>query len=321
MTDKHVKTRLYVLAALILIYIALPLPFINTPYAVFILAQMTFFTIFAYSFNFLFGFTRQLFLCIGAFTGIGAYITGIILRDGIAGPVEAVALSTVVVAFIGLAVSILSVRRKLVAIFTGIFTLAITLVFSNLVTGLVDLTGGETGFRIRGVSLLFLDNLPYYMRYYYIALTTLLIVTVIAFYLIYYTRTGYAYRCIIDDELSAELVGINVQRVKTLTSLLASALLGFSGALYGLFSQLISPSYYAFGSIDLPVQIIVILGGRTSLLGPYIGSAIIAVVNESLRFLGPLTQLLYGLILMLLLAFFRNGIVDFVKRKVAPWFY
>ncbi|MDR7439689.1 MAG: hypothetical protein QN181_07340, partial [Armatimonadota bacterium] len=51
----YVKTRLYVLAALILIYIALPLPFINTPYVVFILAQMTFFTIFAYSFNFLRG--------------------------------------------------------------------------------------------------------------------------------------------------------------------------------------------------------------------------------------------------------------------------
>ncbi len=321
MTDRFLKTRLYVLAALVIIYIVLPLPFINTPYVVFILAQMTFFTVFAYSFNFLFGFTRQLFLCVGAFAGIGAYITGIMLRDGLTGPIEAVALSTVAVALIGWAVSIVSVRRRLVAIFTGIFTLAITLVFGNLVTGLVEVTGGETGFRIRGVSLLFLDTMPYYMRYYYIALATLLSVTTVAFYLIYYTKTGYAYRCIIDDELSAELVGINVQRVKTLTALLASALLGFSGALYGLFSQLISPSYYAFGSIDLPVQIIVILGGRTSLLGPYIGSAIIAVVNESLRFLGPLTQLLYGLILMLLLAFFRNGIVDFVKRKVAPWFY
>ncbi|MEM0349790.1 MAG: branched-chain amino acid ABC transporter permease [Candidatus Caldarchaeum sp.] len=321
MTDRYLKTRLYVLAALVIIYIVLPLPFINTPYVVFILAQMTFFTVFAYSFNFLFGFTRQLFLCVGAFAGIGAYITGIMLRDGLTGPIEAVALSTVAVALIGWAVSIVSVRRRLVAIFTGIFTLAITLVFGNLVTGLVEVTGGETGFRIRGVSLLFLDTMPYYMRYYYIALATLLLVTTVAFYLIYYTKTGYAYRCIIDDELSAELVGINVQRVKTLTALLASALLGFSGALYGLFSQLISPSYYAFGSIDLPVQIIVILGGRTSLLGPYIGSAIIAVVNESLRFLGPLTQLLYGLILMLLLAFFRNGIVDFVKRKVAPWFY
>ncbi|MDW7977407.1 MAG: hypothetical protein RMH74_01230, partial [Candidatus Caldarchaeum sp.] len=90
---------------------------------------------------------------------------------------------------------------------------------------------------------------------------------------------------------------------------------------YGLFSQLIAPSYFAFATVDLPAQIIVILGGRASLLGPYIGSAIITVINEALKFLGPLTQLLYGLILILLLAFFRNGIVDFVKRRFLPWFF
>ncbi|MEM4304052.1 MAG: branched-chain amino acid ABC transporter permease [Candidatus Caldarchaeum sp.] len=321
MTEKYAKTRLYSLATLILICLVAPLPFINTPYAAFILAQMIFLTIFAYVFNFLFGFTRQLFLCIGALAGIGSYITGIMLRDGIMGPVEAVALSTLVVALVGWAVSLLSMIRRFVVIFTGIFTLAITLVFSNLVTGLVNVTGGETGFRIRGVSLLFFDVLPYYMRYYYIALAALLFVTVVAFYLLLYTKIGYAYRCIMDDELSAELVGINVQRVKTVTALLASALLGFSGALYGLFSQLIAPSYYTFSSIDLPIQLIVILGGRSSLLGPYIGSVIIALVNEVLRFLGPLTQLIYGLILMLLLTFFRNGIVDFLKKRIAPWLY
>ncbi|MCX8201652.1 MAG: branched-chain amino acid ABC transporter permease [Candidatus Caldarchaeum sp.] len=315
------KTRLIALIVLVAVYAVIPLLFLNTPYVVFILAQMAFFTIFAYGFNFLFGFSRQLFLCIGAFTGIGAYITGISLRDGLMGPVEAVLLSTAAVAAVGWVVSFLSVRRKLVVIFTGIFTLAITLVFNNLVIGLANVTGGETGFRIRGISLGPLDALPYNLRYYYVAIATVLAITVISYYLLFHTRTGYAYRCIMDDEISSELVGINVARVKTLTALLSSAVLGFSGAQYALFSQLIAPSYFAFASVDLPVQIIVILGGRASLLGPYIGSAIIAVVNEALKFLGPLTQVLYGLTLMLLLAFFRNGIVDFVRRKLFPWFF
>ncbi|MCS7109988.1 MAG: branched-chain amino acid ABC transporter permease [Candidatus Caldarchaeum sp.] len=315
------KTRLIALIVLVAVYAVIPLLFLNIPYVVFILAQMAFFTIFAYGFNFLFGFSRQLFLCIGAFTGIGAYITGISLRDGLMGPVEAVLVSTAAVAAVGWAVSLLSVRRKLVVIFTGIFTLAITLVFNNLVIGLANVTGGETGFRIRGVSLGPLDALPYNLRYYYVAIATVLAITVISYYLLFHTRTGYAYRCIMDDEISSELVGINVARVKTMTALLSSAVLGFSGAQYALFSQLIAPSYFAFASVDLPVQIIVILGGRASLLGPYIGSAIIAVVNEALKFLGPLTQVLYGLTLMLLLAFFRNGIVDFVRRKLFPWFF
>ncbi|MDW7977549.1 MAG: hypothetical protein RMH74_01950, partial [Candidatus Caldarchaeum sp.] len=88
------RARFTTLLALIAIYSVLPLFFLDTPYIVFILAQMIFFTIFAYGFNFLFGFTRQLFLCVGSFAGIGAYITGISLRDGLMGPVEAVVVST-----------------------------------------------------------------------------------------------------------------------------------------------------------------------------------------------------------------------------------
>lgn len=315
------STRLIALIMLAVIYGLVPLVFVNTPYVIFILSQMAFFTAFAYGFNFLFGYTRQLFLCVGAFIGIGAYITGISIRDGLMGSVEAVLLSTAVVGAIGWVVSYLSVRRKLVVIFTGIFTLAITLVFNNLVIGLANVTGGETGFRIRGVSLGPLDALPYNLRYYYVATLTVLAATAIAYYLLFYTRTGYAYRCITDEEVSAELVGINVSRVKTLTALFSSAFLGFTGAQYGLFSQLIAPSYFAFSSLDIPAQIIVILGGRATLLGPHIGSAIIAVVNEALRFLGPLTQVLYGLTLILLLAFFRNGIADFIKRKIFSWFF
>jgi branched-chain amino acid transport system permease protein len=109
--------------------------------------------------------------------------------------------------------------------------------------------------------------------------------------------------------------------VKTLTGLFASALLGLSGSIYGLFSQLIAPSYFAFASVDLPVQLIVILGGRGTLLGPYIGAAVITVVNELLRLLGPLTLVIYGVTLIFLLAFFRNGIIEFLKRNLAPWLF
>ncbi len=315
------RNQLIAFITLCTVYIFLPLLFINTPYVVFIMTQMLFFTIFAYSFNFLFGFTRQLFLCIGAFAGIGAYITGILLRESIVGVVESVILSTLTVGFIGWFVSYLSVRRRLVVIFTGIFTLAITLAFNNLVIGLVDITGGETGFRVRLVSLGLLDSLPLYVRFYYLAAATLLTTAFISFYLLSYTKIGYAFRCIIDDEVSSGLIGIDVAKIKMITAVLASGLLGYAGALYGLFSQLITPSYYGFLSLDIPVQLIVILGGRATLLGPFIGSAIISILNEALKFLGPLTQVLYGLILVLLLAFFRNGIVDFVKRRIVPWFF
>jgi branched-chain amino acid transport system permease protein len=319
--EKYIKERSYVLMALAILYLVLPLVFIDMPYVIFILTQMNFYLLFAFAFNFLFGLTNQLFLSVGAFAGIGAYITGILLREGMSGPVEAVILSTLLVAGIGYLVSTLSVKRRLVVIFTGVFTLAITLVFTNLTIALVTITGGETGFRIRGVNLWILDWLPHNIKYYYLSSAILLVVTILAYYILFYTKMGYAYQCILADELTAELIGIYVQRVKTLTGLFASALLGLSGSIYGLFSQLIAPSYFAFASVDLPVQLIVILGGRGTLLGPYIGAAVITVVNELLRLLGPLTLVIYGVTLIFLLAFFRNGIIEFLKRNLAPWLF
>jgi branched-chain amino acid transport system permease protein len=312
--EKYIKERSYVLMALAILYLVLPLVFIDMPYIIFIVTQMNFYLLFAYAFNFLFGLTNQLFLSVGAFAGIGAYITGILLREGMSGPVEAVILSTLLVAGIGYLVSTLSVKRRLVVIFTGVFTLAITLVFTNLTIALVTITGGETGFRIRGVNLWILDWLPHNIKYYYLSSAILLVVTILAYYILFYTKMGYAYQCILAD-------GIDVRRVKTLTGLFASALLGLSGSIYGLFSQLIAPSYFAFASVDLPVHLIVILGGRGTLLGPYIGAAVITVVNELLRLLGPLTLVIYGVTLIFLLAFFRNGIIEFLKRNLAPWLF
>jgi branched-chain amino acid transport system permease protein len=321
LTLQPMRVRLLALLIVWALHIVLPLALQGVPYAVFILTQMIFFTAFAFSFNFLFGFTRQLYLCIGAFAGISAYVTGIAVRDGLTGVLEAVVLGTLLTTALGWIVSVLSVRRRLVVIFTGIFTLAITLVFNNMVVGLVSITGGETGFRIRLADLGPLEVLPKNLRFYYVVTAVLIVLTAISYHMVYRTKVGYAYRCIMDDEFSAELVGINVSRVKTLTAAFSSGLAGLTGALYGLFNQLISPSYYSFTAIDLPSQIIVILGGRATFLGPFIGSAIITAVNEALRFLGPFTQVVYGLILLLLLAFFRNGLVDFIRRRVVGWFY
>lgn len=320
MIEKFNNRRIYVIAAVAILLLSLPIFYIDTPYIMFILAQMNFYTLFAFGFNYLFGFTRQLFLAVGAFAGMGAYITGIILREGIMGPVEAIILATLLVGSLGYIVSTISVKRKLAVIFTGVFTLAITLVFTNLTMALVDITGGESGFRISNINLM-ADWLPNYVSYYYLSSAVLLFTTIISYHLLYNTKLGYAYKCILDDELSAELIGIDVQKVKTLTALFASALIGFSGSIYGLFSQLIAPSYFAFASVDLPVQLIVILGGKATLLGPYIGSAVITVLNELLRLLGPLTLLIYGITLLFLLAFFRNGIVEFLKRKFETWLF
>jgi len=320
LSEKYGRQRRLLFIGIVAVHFLIPLFLVNNPYLLYLATQMVFFTLFAYAFNLYFGFTKQLYLCLGAFAGIGAYITGIAVRDGYMGPVEAIALATLATTCLGLGVSYLAVKRKFVGIFTGVFTLAITLAFQNLVVGLSHVTGGETGFRVPPIDFFFLNSLPSTLRFYIIATTTLMLVFFIVYYILFHRNVGYAFKCILSDEFTAELIGVDVVRLKVLTAGFASALLGFVGALYSLFFQLISPSYYAFSSLDIPAQLIVILGGRATLTGPFIGSVIIMIINESLRLLGHLTQVIYGAVLVFLLAFFRNGVVDFIK-KLLPWFF
>lgn len=259
---------------------------------------------YAVGFNVIFGSTGQLFLCVGALAGVGGYGSAI-LADQVGLPLLlTIPLSTVIASVIGGLFSWVSVRRSLDVIFTGIVTLTFALGFDSLLLGQRGLTGGETGIVIRAGEDTFLhDRVPAYF---------LLLGVVVAFLLVFRwlqrSHFGWAFRALRDDEMSAELAGVDVSRYRIVAGLIGSAMLGLIGALNAHHEGFISPSTYWFGHVDVRTLVLLSFGGIGTLLGPIIGAVSFTFIDEWLRGYGQLRIALYGGILVALFLGFRGGV-------------
>lgn len=265
---------------------------------------------YAVAFNLLFGHTRQLFLCIGALAGGGAYGFVLLVRDLRLAPPLALAVVAVGVAAFGAFLSYVSIRRGFGVLFVGVVTLAVSIMFHNLLLGLRQYTNGETGLATRGVGF-GLGNAP---QEGYLVLVGVLVAALAGHQALLRSRHGLAFQALGEDELSAALSGIDVTRYKVGAAAVASGLIGLVGALYADVNGFISPSVFALGHVDIPVFVALLLGGMRTLLGPVVGAVLFSAVDEVVRPFGQLTVLTYGTLMVVLFLLFREGVVPAVQR-------
>ena len=267
------------------------------------------------AFNLIFGHTKQLFLCLNAIAGTAGYVAVVLAVQLKMSPWLSVPVGVAAAAGLGALFSYVSVRRGLGVIFLGIVTLAFSLIFHNLVLGLRQFTNGETGLVSRGLGLSLLEQpLPAYYVFLAVLLAALL-----TYHLLMRSRSGMAFRALSDDELTAELSGIDVTRYKVLAAAVASAILGLAGALYAFYNGIVSPSVFSFVGIDIPVLIALLLGGMRTRLGPVLGAAAFTLIEEMVRPWGQLNVLVYGVLLIVLFSTFREGLVPLLERGAAAY--
>jgi len=268
---------------------------------------------YAVAFNIIFGDTNQLFLCQGALAGVGAYGSGI-LGNELGWPMWlGILVGMVVAGLLGAAFSWVSVRRRLDVIFVGIVTLAFSLVFINLLLGQRDLTGGETGLVILSDPGIVGDR--GFGAYYVLLVVLVLFLTLHR--ALQRSHIGWAFRALRDDELAAELSGVNVARYKIIAGVVGSMMLALVGGLYAHYEGFVSPTTFELGQLDVPVLVTLAFGGIGSLTGPVVGAVVFTVVDELLRDLSQLRTTVYGLILLALFLGFRRGVVPMVGDLVA----
>jgi ABC-type branched-subunit amino acid transport system permease subunit len=199
------------------------------------------------------------------------------------------------------------VLRGLGVIFVGIVTLAFSLIFHNLVLGLRQFTNGETGLVTHGLGFALLEK-PLSSYYLFLAVLALVL---LAYCFLMASRLGMAFRALSDDELTAELSGIDVTACKVVAAAVGSAILGLVGILFGFYNGIVSPSVFAFVDVDIPVLIALLLGGMRTRMGPIIGAAAFALIEELVRPFGQLNVLVYGI---LLIVAFREGLVPMLRK-------
>jgi len=266
------------------------------------------FACYAIGFNVIFGSTGQLFLCVGALAGIGGYGAAI-LADTVGLPITAsILVATLAATFTGGLLSFIAVRRSLGVIFTGIVTLIFTLSFDALLLGLSDLTGGDTGRLIdSGAGTFLRDQIPpYYL------MLALVLVFLLIHGLLRRSHIGWAFRALRDDEVAAELAGIDVARYRVYGALIGAAMLGLAGSTYAFTEGRLSPTTYGFGQVDVVVLVMLAFGGIGTLFGPIVGAVTFTIVDEILIEFGQLRQVAYGILIIVLFLRMPRGVIPTV---------
>lgn len=229
-----------------------------------------------------------------AFMGIGAYVAALLtLHFALPFPLvlAAAALAPTLVALL---IGIPTLRLS------GVYLAMATLAFGEVVRIVVlnlDITGGPEG----------LNGIPQLTEWWHIVLLLTAIIYGLA--RIRRSRVGRALEAIREDEVAARLMGIDVDRHKLFVFALGGAIAGLAGGLNAHFTFFISPREYGFeNAVDILAM--AVLGGTGSLIGPMLGSSLLTLLPEVLRFLHDYRGAVNGAILVLVVLFLPKGLWD-----------
>ncbi|MDP4109831.1 MAG: branched-chain amino acid ABC transporter permease [Bacillota bacterium] len=127
-----------------------------------------------------------------------------------------------------------------------------------------------------------------------------------------YIKSQYGKNCIAiqQQEIAAEMIGINVLKVK-LTSLMISAFYcGVAGGMFAFYATFISPNTYGEAkSTDLLASVVV--GGINSISGPLLASIVFTLLPEVLRFIVEWRLVVYGLVFVVMMLFRPEGFLGY----------
>jgi len=297
-----------VLAALAL----LTLPFwLTSPYYVHVTIMAGIFTILALSLNLLLGYTGQLSLGHAAFFGIGAYTSSLLALKlewpfWIGLPAAALAAGLA-----GWAIGRLALKVR------GAYFVLVTISFAGVISlvsvNWMELTNGPLG--LPGVPAPELAGLSFRTKsaYYYLVLLAAAVAYLVCHRLVH-SRLGRAFLALRENEALAESVGVDPVRTLVLAAVVSAALAGVAGSLYAHYTRFVSPEVFLF-SYTVTMVIMVVAGGKGTLLGPVVGALLFTVLPEALReaMAWQWQMLAYGVLLVVLVYFLPRGIVPAVS--------
>ncbi|MFH1134552.1 MAG: branched-chain amino acid ABC transporter permease [Pseudomonadota bacterium] len=293
--------------ALIWIGIAALLPaFIRDDYYIMVLTLCWIWAILATSHNLILGYTGQASLAQGAFFGLGAYSSSLLMLRLDFSFWAALPAAVAITGVFGLAIGLVALRTS------GSYFAITTLMFNIIVTTVIDKWDGltEGGRGLMGIPspgpigpLVFDSRISYY----YLALAAL-ILAVLVVYQIMRSMLGKSFLAVRGNEPLARSVGIDAMKAKVTSFTISTMLAGFGGCFYAGYLGFISPESTNF-MVTFTSLINVIIGGMGTLAGPIIGTVIITFLTEYFQTFVEYATLMMGLVLLLFIIYLPGGMV------------
>ena len=302
----------YFIVAAIAVFVAATMNFDG--YVLNILMQAATFAIAVFGLTVVLGLCGQINLAQAAFFGLGAYAVGLGTADYqinfwiclVAGSLLALAAGAL------LGMSTLKLGGHYLAMVTISFQQIVTLVMINAIW----LTRGPDGISKIGRPALF-QSQQSFLAFCVAALAVI-------GYLVWHlpdTRIGRAMRAVRDNELAAGVAGIDIFRTKVAAFALSALLGGIGGGLFAGGFSYVSPDQFSFAE-SIVFLTMALLGGVGSPIGAVIGTGLLILIPEWLRFLKNIPGLylaIYGLFVILIVRFMPDGIWGFVQEIITRW--
>jgi branched-chain amino acid transport system permease protein len=299
-----------------LLAIALIFPFVfSSSFAVNFGVLALFYAFIGQSWNLSGGFAGQLSFGHVVFFGAGAYASTILqLRFGFS-PWLGLPASAVAGAVVGWVIATLSFRAGLKGSYFALITLAFAEVL-RIVANSVEITGGGLGMLIPAKASAANFQFSERIGFYFLILALTVGSIAVAIWL-KHSRFGAQLAAIRENEDAARALGINVFTEKVKVMMLSGALCGMGGCFFAQYFLYIDPSI-VFG-IDKSVEMLLVsmIGGGGTVYGPLIGALLMAGLSDATRALTSvqgLSLVLYGTLLVIIIAFLPNGLIDLFKR-------
>jgi branched-chain amino acid transport system permease protein len=230
--------------------------------------------------NILVGYTGQVSIGHGAFMSVGAYTAANLAnRLGSPWPVNLLA-GGLMAALIGAIVGIPSLRIK--GLYLAIATLAGQLIIEWIINHVTFISGGvqasiEVARPKLGSIVLSSQRDMYYFLLVFVVLALVGTMNLMR------TRVGRAFIAIRDQDIAAEIIGINIFRYKLLAFAISSFYAGVTGVLYTYFLGIANYEQFQIG-VSIDYLAMIIIGGLGSVLGSIFGAVFVTLLPILIRY-------------------------------------
>lgn len=256
--------------------------------------------------NLLMGYAGQVSLGHAAFFALGAYFSGVLTAKYGWNPWPAAGVAIAATSLVAMLIGIPTL--KLEGHYLAMATLGIGVIIQKFLQmdKVSILTGGNNGLTdIPGLAF-GTFKLNTNLRYYYFVSLLTVFLTALSIHLIH-SRIGRACRAIHSSRQAAQLMGVNVQKLKVQVFMMSAAYASIAGSLYAHYQKYLDPTNFGF-KFSVELVVMVVLGGLGSVWGGILGAAIISLLIEYSSEFAKYGPIIYGLVLMSMVLVMPNGV-------------
>lgn len=250
--------------------------------------------------NLVIGYTGQLSIGHVGLLAVGAYTFAILAGTMALSPALAVAAAGALCGLFGLVLGLPSLR--LPGFYFAMATMAIALIVGEFIMANPELTGGGIGLPVPAFPAPF--DSP--AGFYYLVLILAAVVTWFTWN-VARRMWGRGLIAIRDNPVTARAVGVPVFRAKLIVFVFSGITAGVAGAVFASLQSYITPDTFVF-ELSLFFFVCIIIGGRGSIVGPFIGTVILTALPELVAPLAKLGNFFYGLLLLAVVLLVPEGI-------------